>query len=167
VKLFVVVVALMLMAAPARADQPKVAVFDLELLDTSLEGEISGPRQDEHERLIRAADQLRRALAGSGRFQVLDIAPVADAAHNSNLQACGGCDVKLAERLGADLAITGVVQKVSNLILNMNIYLRDAHSGKSVAVMSADMRGNTDESWTRTMDWLIRNRVLAPSYGAR
>jgi hypothetical protein len=160
------VLAVLALAAPARADQPKVAVFDFELIDTSLQGEMSGPRQDEHERLSRAAVQLRRALAEAGRFQVLDLAPVADAAHNSNLQACGGCDVQLAERLGADIAVTGVVQKVSNLILNMNIYLRDVHGGKIITVMSADMRGNTDESWTRTMDWLIRNRVLATNYGA-
>jgi hypothetical protein len=27
------------------------------------------------------------------------------------------------------------------------------------------MRGNTDESWSRTLDWLVRNRLLAPNYG--
>jgi hypothetical protein len=166
VKLLFALVALLAMMVPVRADQPKVAVFVFELLDTSLQGEIEGLRKDEQARLVRVTQQLRQALADSGRFQVLDIAPVADAAHNSNLQACGGCDVKLAEQLGANIAVTGVVQKISNLIINMNIYLRDAHSGKLMMVMSADMRGNTDESWTRTMDWLIRNRVLAPNYGA-
>jgi hypothetical protein len=165
VKLLVALVALMMMTS-VRADQPRVAVFDFELLDTSLQGELEGLRKDEQARLTQAAQQLREALASSGRFQVLDIGPVADAAHNSNLQACGGCDVKLAEKLGADIAVTGVVQKISNLIINMNIYLRDAHSGKLMTVMSADMRGNTDESWTRTMNWLIHNRVLAPNYGA-
>jgi len=165
VKLLVALIALMMMTS-VRADQPRVAVFDFELLDTSLQGELEGLRKDEQARLTQAAQQLREALAGSGRFQVLDIGPVADAAHNSNLQACGGCDVKLAEKLGADIAVTGVVQKISNLIINMNIYLRDAHSGKLMTVMSADMRGNTDESWTRTMNWLIHNRVLAPNYGA-
>jgi hypothetical protein len=166
-KLTCVIVALMLMlSAAARADAPKIAVFDFELIDTSLQGEMQGPRSDEHERLVRAADQLRQALQESGRFRVLDIAPVNAAAHKSNLQACGGCDVKLASQLGADLYITGVVQKVSNLILNMNLYLRDAQSGKPVAVMSADLRGNTDESWSRTMSWLIRNRLLAPNFGA-
>lgn len=164
-KLLVALVALM-MTTSVRADQPRVAVFDFELLDTSLQGELEGLRKDEQARLTQAALQLREALASSGRFQVLDIGPVADAAHNSNLQACGGCDVKLAEKLGADIAVTGVVQKISNLIINMNIYLRDAHSGKLMTVMSADMRGNTDESWTRTMNWLIHNRVLAPNYGA-
>jgi hypothetical protein len=71
----------------------------------------------------------------------------------------------LARRIGAELAITGTVQKVSNLILNMNIYVRDASSGAIIAAMSADMRGNTDESWSRTLDWLVGNRLLAPGYG--
>ncbi len=156
---------MLLVAAPLRAEPPKVAVFDFELIDSSLQGEMQGPRQDEAARLARAAEQLRKALQESGQYRVLDIEPVKSAAHNSNLQACGGCDIKLAAQLGADLEITGVVQKVSNLILNMNLYLRDVRSGQPVAAMSADMRGNTDESWSRTMAWLIRNRMLAANYG--
>ena len=65
----------------------------------------------------------------------------------------------------AELTITGTVQKVANLILNMNIYVRDASSGATIAAMSADMRGNTDETWSRTLDWLVRNRLLAPGHG--
>jgi Protein of unknown function (DUF2380) len=153
-------------ATPACADPPKVAVFDFELVDTSLQGEVSGARLDERDRLMRAGDQLRKELADSGKFTMVDIAPVNTAAHGSNLQACGGCDVRFAEQLGADLAITGVVQKVSNLILNMNIYLRDVHTGQIVTAVSADLRGNTDESWSRAMSYLLRNRLLAPNYGA-
>ena len=33
--------------------------------------------------------------------------------------------MQYAQKLGADVAVTGVVQKVSNLILNISIYLRD------------------------------------------
>src|SRR5215475_10089328 len=131
------------------ADPPKLAVFDLELIDTSLQGEVYGARADEQARLMRVGDQLRKELGESGRFRIVDISPVNVAAHQSNLQACGGCDVKLAQQLDADLFITGVVQKVSNLILNVNAYLRDAHTGRLIAVASADMRGNTDESWSR------------------
>jgi hypothetical protein len=156
----------LMISAPVYANPPKVAVFDFELVDTSLQGEVDGPRADEHDRLMRAGDQLRKGLAESGKFHLLDIAPVNAAAHGSNLQACGGCDVQYAQKLGADLAITGVVQKVSNLILNMNIYLRDAHSGGLVTVMSVDLRGNTDESWSRAMSYLVRNRLLASNYGA-
>jgi hypothetical protein len=135
------------------------------MVDTSLQGEVNGPRGDEHDRLMHVGDQIRKELRESGKFQSLDIAPVNGAAHHSNLQACGGCDVKLAQQLGADLVMTGVVQKVSNLILNVNFYLRDVRTGALVAAGSADMRGNTDESWTRATEYLIRNRLLAPDYG--
>ena len=73
--------------------------------------------------------------------------------------------MQFAQELGADVAITGLVQKVSALILNMNIYVRDARSGQLITGMSADFRGNTDESWSRTMSYLLRNRLLAPDYG--
>jgi Protein of unknown function (DUF2380) len=138
-----------------------VAVFDFELIDTSLEGAIRGARADEQERLARLSDQLRQLLRDSGRFSLVDITPIANEAQGSNLQACGGCDIRLARRIGAELAITGTVQKVSNLILNLN----NASSGATIAAMSADMRGNTDETWSRALDWLVRNRLLAPGYG--
>jgi hypothetical protein len=163
---FVLPALVLMVSAPAQADPLKVAVFDFELMDTSLQGEVDGPRTDEQRRLLNAGDQLRKGLADSGKFAVLDIAPVNAAAHGSNLQACGGCDVQYAQRLGADLAITGVVQKVSNLILNMNVYLRDTHTNNLVTSMSVDLRGNTDETWSRAASYLLRNRLLAPGYGA-
>jgi hypothetical protein len=88
-----------------------VAVFDFELIDTSLEGAIRGARLDEQERLARLSDQLRQLLRASGRFSLVDITPIASEAQASNLQACGGCDIQLARRIGAELAIT-TVQKV-------------------------------------------------------
>ena len=151
--------------APASLAAQRVAVFDFELIDTSLDGETYGTRPEEKARLKKVSDQLRQALAKSGQFEVVDIGPVDAAAHDANLQACGGCDVALARKVGADLSITGTVQKVSNLILNMNIYIRDVSSQKLIASRSADFRSNTDESWTHTMNYLIRNYVLAPNFG--
>jgi Protein of unknown function (DUF2380) len=164
--LSIVIALLFGVSASAWAAVPKAAVFDFELVDTSLEGATNGPRADEQARLLRAGDQLRQRLAQSGKFAIVDTAPIAAEVHGSNLQACGGCDIDFARKLGADLAITGTVQKVSNLILNMNIYVRDATTGKPIAAMSADFRGNTDESWSRALDYLVRNRLLAPNYGA-
>jgi hypothetical protein len=149
-----------LAAVQAAVPQP-VAVFDFELIDTSLDGAMNGPRADEQKRIVEISDQLRHRLADSGRFRVVDIAPVAAKAHAVHLQECGGCDADLAAGLGAALSLTGTVQKVSNLILNMNIYVRDVKTGRVVATMNADMRGNTDESWTRTLQWLVSNRLLA------
>lgn len=148
------------------ADPPKLAVFDFEMIDTSLQGEMNGKRSDEQERLKKTGDQVRGELGESGKFQILDIAPVNAAAHQNNLQACGGCDSKLARQLGADLYIAGTVQKVSNLILNVNVYLHDAQSGRLIIAASVDMRGNTDESWSRATHYLVKERLLAPNYGA-
>jgi Protein of unknown function (DUF2380) len=67
-----------------------VAVFDFELIDTSLEGATRGARPDEQERLARLSDQLRQRLRASGRFSLVDITPIAREAQASNLQACGG-----------------------------------------------------------------------------
>jgi hypothetical protein len=157
---------LLSLCAPAPAEPMKVAVFEFELIDTSLDGAMNGPRADEQRRLSRLAEELRKQLAASGRYLPVDISSVAAEAHRSNLQACGGCDAKLAKQAGAELAVTGTVQKISNLILNMNIYIRDAGDGHPVTQMSADFRGNTDESWSRALDWLIRHRLLAADGGA-
>lgn len=158
---------LLSLSMPALAAQTKVAVFEFELIDTSLEGAMNGSRADEQRRLARLADELRKRLAASGRYAPVDLAPVVEEARASNLQACGGCDARLARRAGAELAVTGTVQKVSNLILNMNIYVRDATDGRLVSQMSADFRGNTDESWSRALDWLVRNRMLAGGSGTQ
>src|SRR5260370_11718260 len=83
-----------------------VAVFDFELIDTSLEGAIRGARPDEQERLARLSDQLRQLLKDSGRVSLVDITPIANEAHASQLQACGGCHVRFGRPIEAQLAIT-------------------------------------------------------------
>ncbi len=163
--LFAFAALILLGSMPACAEPPKLAIFDFELLDTSLEGEMRGPQTDEHDRLILISDLVRSKMAESGKFQLLDISPVKAAAEGSNLQACGGCDVQFAQRLGADLVITGVMKKISTLILNLTIFVRDVHTGQLITGMNADFRGNTDESWTRATSYLVRNRLLAPNYG--
>jgi Protein of unknown function (DUF2380) len=151
-----------LLAQDAHASAPKVAVFDFEIVDTSLQGAANGPRADEAVRLARVTDKLRHDLAQSGRVDVVGIAPVAAQASASNLQDCGGCDAELAHRVGAKYSVTGWVQKVSNLILNLNVVVRDAETGKIIWGKSVDMRGNTDESWSRAIDYLVRYYLLAP-----
>jgi hypothetical protein len=151
-------VALAAAASPSVAKQP-VAVFDFELIDTSLDGEMNGPRADEQQRIQLISNALRSRLGEDDKYLVVDIAPVNAKAHAVHLQECGGCDADLAAKVGGKLSITGTVQKVSNLILNMSIHVRDVASGRVVAAMNADMRGNTDESWSRTVDWLVRNRL--------
>ena len=146
--------------APAEQALP-LAVFDFELIDTSLEGETNGPRADEQARLGLISDLLRQMLADSGRYRIVDLTPVASKVEAAGyLHGCNGCDTKIAGGLGAERAVTGTVQKVSNLILNINLYEREVASGKLLRVMSVDIRGNTDKSWSRGVSYLVRNRFL-------
>ena len=72
----------------------------------------------------------------------------------------------LLSHLGPAAAVQRTVAVFDcEVILNENVHVRDVRSGKPVAQMSADMRGNTDESWSRTLDWLVRNRLLVAGHG--
>lgn len=138
---------------------PKAAVFEFELIDSSLDGEMLGTTEAEKARLAQMAPRLRQLFTDLGIYEIVDIAPVAEQAKNSNLQACGFCDSLMAKKIGADLAVTGTVQKVSNLILNINLYVRNAQDNKLVNIGSVDIRGNTDDSWFRGLRYLIKNRM--------
>src|SRR5215470_17864271 len=86
-----------------------VAVFDFELIDTSLEGAVRGVRPDEEERLARLSDELRQLLTESSLFSFAVTTPIGREALPSNLQAPGGCNTRLAPRREAEMAITGTV----------------------------------------------------------
>ncbi|MDO9711427.1 DUF3280 domain-containing protein [Paracraurococcus lichenis] len=144
--------------APPAAAAEAIAVFDAELIDTSGEG----PRPEQQQRLAMITAELRQGLAGSGRYQVVDVAPQrARLAEGPALHGCTACAAEAAAALGARLALVTVVQKVSNLILNINLALIEAPSSAPRGAWSADIRGNTDESWRHGTRWLLRNRLLA------
>jgi hypothetical protein len=136
------------------AEPPRLAVFPLELYDTSGQP----PQPEQEARLGRLTAELRDALAASGRYRVLQ----ADSPSGAALRNCNGCELPEAARLEAELTLTGLVQKVSNLILNLTLTLREVPSGAVRGSWTAEFRGNTDESWQHALRWLLRNRVLAP-----
>jgi len=148
-----------LFPAAAAQEPARVAVFDFELIDSSLEGQLRGASQAEGARLAALGETLRRAYAAAPGFAVVGIEPVRQAARARRLHSCRGCEASLAAQIGAELAVTGTVQKVSNLILNINIQVREVETGRLVRAASADIRGNTDESWRRGLKWLIENRL--------
>jgi hypothetical protein len=153
---------LVLLSNAAGAEGIRAAVFDLDFVDTSQEGASGKIREDEAVRLAMVGDTLRRMLAERG-ITIVDITSSrAKIEKAAPLTRCYGCDLDLARELGADLAVTGFVQKVSNLILNINVMIRDARDGQALRGGSVDIRGNTDESWSRGISYLVRNRLFDP-----
>jgi len=135
------------------------AIFPFELDDTSLQGQEQGPREDQRMRLAALGQQLRDALLQSGCCSAADLRAVAKQAQTMDMQNCRGCEVSLARKAGAAISVTGWVQKVSNLILNITVVARDVTTGMVISAGSVDVRGNTDESWSRGLSYLLRNRL--------
>ena len=66
----------------------------------------------------------------------------------------------MGARLGADYVLVGEVQKVSELILSMNLVLRSVSTGAMARGRSVDIRGNTDESWQRGIRYILQNHFF-------
>jgi hypothetical protein len=151
------------LAAPTvgAAEPARLAVFDFELIDTSLQGEMAGSDPADQARLRMIEAELRQRLQDSGRFELVDTAPFADQVEAAGmLWSCNGCELGIARRLDADLALVGWVQKVSNLMLNFNVVIRDTTTPERVFAGSVDIRGNTDESWQHGIRYLLEKRLL-------
>jgi len=155
-------VLLVVAMSPAAAQQPlkKLLMLEFELID---EQEDVVPFPEKEARLAMVSQQLREALIKEELYNVIDSAPVAQLirteAQRQSLLGCNGCEMDIARKAGADRILLAWVQKVSNLILNINIEIRDAKTGKAVLVKSVDLRGNTDLSWQRGIDFMVRDMV--------
>lgn len=163
-KAAVAALALLLWAGPAPAQEPpapgSVAFFGLRFIDLSTEGAINGTRPDEATRTKMVTALVARDMVARG-FTLVPVDPVADRLETiSNPAACNGCDTEMAAKLGADYALTGEVRKISNLILSLQLNLRDAGTGQTLRAGTVDIRGNTDESWQRGFSYLLRNLIF-------
>jgi Protein of unknown function (DUF2380) len=109
---------------------PKVAFFGFQLINTSLEPSTPGDAG----RIKLLDDLLRERLDNSGRFKMVPIPPEMQRriADGPEISGCNGCERGYATTIGADWAAWGTVQKVSNLILNINLYIEDAADGKLI-----------------------------------
>ena len=145
-------------AAPARKT---VAMLSVQFLNDHADLE---PTTDAERARLASIEQLFKSeLEASGRYSFVSIPSdlAAKMAAGPEMGNCGGCEFRYGEQLGADLAAWMTVQKVSDLILNINVYMADIATRKMTFVRSVDIRGNTDKSWTRGLTYLVKNYLLA------
>ncbi len=147
-------------AAAGAAEPPSLAVLPFELID---EQHDLAPATVEYERLRAIARQLAGQLQSNGLYRVVDTAPaqslIDSLTARENLRDCNGCELEIGRALKTDRVLIGWVQKVSNLILNINFRIEDVSTGAMVLQKSVDIRGNTDDSWRRGVDALVRDMV--------
>jgi len=156
-----------LIGSPAYAAPTKAAVFPFDMHDAQQDGEIVPQYNPEDLRRLKlVADELKSLMAKDGRYAVVDLsAQAGEIEKASPFHDCGGCEVPIAKEAGADLAVTGYVDKVTDALLSVRIVARDTKTGELTKTMSATVNGNTDELWLHGVRYLWRNRfnVEAPA----
>lgn len=132
-------------------------------VDFSNDNEGYEPTSDAERARVRNIETIFTGkLQQSGQF---NFTPVPDDVRakilkGQSLGACGGCEIDYGKQLKAERIAWIRVQKVSNLILNINVYMADVATSKMTFVRSVDIRGNTDDSWSIGMNWLIKNYMV-------
>lgn len=139
----------------ASADAPKILVYDFYFDNTSLEQTTPA----ETARLKAVSDALRDGLAKSNQYEPIAAGPRPPSVQ-SDITKCSDAERAAAQKAGATLVACGWIQKVSNLILNLNLAVVEAKTGKFVHGGSVDIRGNTDESWDRGLKFLLKEHVF-------
>ena len=133
--------------------------MDFELVNEMRDYETEASRAAQTQRLTLISDALRQEFDQRGMYRIIDNAPaakmIADEKAQQDLRNCHGCELDIGLALGADVIILGWVQKVSNLILNVNVEVKDIASGKTLYTKSVDLRGNTDKSWLRGIHYMV------------
>jgi hypothetical protein len=150
-------------AADAPSEPAKsVALLNVQFLNDHEDLEPTTPA--ERARIGLIASVFKTKLEASGRYTFVSIPAdtAAKIAAGPEVGACGGCELGYGKQLGADTVAWIVIQKVSDLILNINVYMADVGTGKLAFVHSVDIRGDTDESWTRGVTYLVKNYLLPP-----
>ena len=148
-----------------------LAVLDFELVDDQ-----NNPltKAAQEVRLRNATAQLQLELAERQLYRMVDPAPSRELQiklrnQQEFLYRCDDCAEQVGRLLGVDLVMATWVQKVSELILNLNVQIYDVKAQKVVFSKSVDMRGNDDVSWTRGVRYLVRDmaekRERNPRYG--
>ena len=164
--------------AAAAGEAPALAFVGFELIDDHPDP----AREPAHRaRLAQVSRQMAEGLEAQRLYRVVDLAALPAAqqalararAENEFLHRCNGCLAGIAAAAGAPLVGVGWVQRVSNLILNLNlaVWAVDAHGGEDRLALtkSVDIRGDNDESWRRGIAYMLRDmaerRERQPRYG--
>jgi hypothetical protein len=153
--LCLVVAAVSSQAVAARS----IAIMDCTLIDDNASYNDADTNRTQQTRIGMISDDLRAQLRDRQLFHVADNAPasgmIAQLTETQDMNSCNGCELQVGRKLGVERIGVCWVQKVSNLIININLRVEDVATGSAVFQRSVDIRGNTDLSWRRGVKALV------------
>jgi hypothetical protein len=156
--------AMAVLAAASASAQPSkdIVVFDFEMMDSSAGAGIIPADELDAKYLAEATEVAKTYLQAQGAYKIVDTKPAsAEIAQAGTLLNCNGCEAKIAAKLGGELAMTGIVNRISRTEYEMLIKVVDAGSGDGVAAGYTGLRMGANYSWPRGAKWLMERRVMA------
>jgi hypothetical protein len=161
---FLMSLALLAAVQSAAAVEPvkDIVVFDFEMMDSSAASGIIP--QDEHDTkyLAESTQVAKNQLLATGIYKIVDAKPAAaEIAKAGELRRCNGCEAAIASKLGGELAMTGIVNRISRTEFEMLIKVVDAETGTPVSVGYTGLRMGANYAWPRGAKWLMEKRVVA------
>jgi hypothetical protein len=143
----------------ATPEAKSIAVTDCTLIDDNASYNDAATTQQDAARVHMISDELRAQLRDRSLYRVADNAPASSLigrlSASQNLNACNGCELDIGRKLEVERVGVCWVQKISNLIININLRVEEVASGKTLFQRSVDIRGNTDLSWRRGVKALV------------
>ena len=144
----------------AAAEPARIAVFEFELNDVSGGSGIVPQDATDTQYLKEATDEARRLLAASSRYSIVETSGAGEMPR-WGIQHCNGCEAAMAEKLGAELSMAGVVTRVVRIVYTVQIVIRDARTGALVSNHFTGSRMGANYAWPRGVKWLMDNQILA------
>jgi Protein of unknown function (DUF2380) len=144
-------------AGPAATRPIKIAVFDFELEDKSAGTGIIALDERDLSFLKQSTEEAKRLLSETGRYDVVDTSTVAQ----HNLLSCDRCEGPLAQKLGAEQAMIGLVTRITRTEYTIQLRVIDAATKETASLDFTGLRIGANYSWPRGVRWLMKNRTLA------
>jgi hypothetical protein len=145
------------MAALGTKAPVALAVFEFELEDMTA-ASMGASASSDASYLAEVTGSVREALGQSGRYRIVDVS--GEAVKARALRDCGGCEAAIAQKLGADQSLVGVVRRVSRTEYTLGFQVRDARTGAVVSRGDSGLRMGADYSWKRGAVRLVSDRLI-------
>ena len=147
-------------AALATPAPVALAVFDFELEDTTA-ASVGASATSDASTLAEVTGSVREALGQSGRYRLVDVGGANEQAAKAHaLRDCDGCEAAIAQKLGADQSLIGVVRRVSRTEYTRGFQVPAARTGAVLARGDSGLRLGADYSWKRGAVRLVSDRLI-------
>ncbi|MDI3562078.1 DUF3280 domain-containing protein [Bradyrhizobium sp. Arg816] len=148
------------MAALATPAPVALAVFDFELEDNTA-APTAGLAAADASYLAEVTGSVREALGQSGRYRLVDVGSASgEVVKARGLRDCDGCEAAIAQTLGADQSLIGVVRRVSRTEYTLGFQVRDARTGAVLSRGDSGLRMGADYSWKRGAVRLVSDKLI-------